>query len=303
MKVAIDIGTNTVLLLIAESSNRKIKVIHEEQRIPRLGKQVDENRLLHPDSIDRVLKALLDYKSIIETNYHEVESVIVTATSAVRDAKNRDTFIQKVKAETGFDIKLIEGVLEAEYTFNGALCMLDSFVGDQIVIDIGGGSTEIAVGSENEIRDVHSFDMGSVRFTERYIGHPPIKKVNLERAKTDINKLLEDRKFNIDANQSRLVGVAGTVTTLACLDLQLKEYDALIVNNYELSIERIQYWIEHFSSLTSAEIMNINPSILKGRADIIIAGLLILHEFMRFYDFRIVVVSTGGIRAGALLNH
>lgn len=300
MKAAIDIGTNTVLLLVAEVKGGVIVPVHEEHRVPRLGKGVDTDKNINEAATDRVISALKEYKELLSKEYTDLESVTVTATSAVRDARNREEFMQAVKSETGFDIRLLSGKEEAEWTAQGALSVLNNVSSNVLIIDIGGGSTEVAVLSGSEIADAHSFDMGSVRFTERFLKNDPPNEEQIRACRKEIKNLLDNRPFELQKN-SFLVGVAGTVTTLAGISLGLIDYQPKILNGYRLSLESIQYVIEQFAEKPSEEILKKHPVYLKGRADIFLAGMLILEGFMEQEGLSELIVSTGGIRHGAIL--
>jgi len=302
---SIDIGTNTVLLLVARCRDGMIDVIHEEQRIPRLGRGVDRSGNLHSDSMSRVLDALGEYRKLLQLRYPEVadEDVAVTATSAVRDAANRETFILRVEQETGFEVLLLDGEEEAAYTFIGALSVLPE-IGRAAVIDIGGGSTEIAYGEGTELLDRYSYDMGSVRFTERYLTHDPPVRHEIETCSDAVRHMLAKRTFGFAENDQkiRLVGVAGTVTSIAYMELGLDSYDPEPLNGTVLGIETVESWIRSLSKLKAAEMEEAYPAVMKGRADVITAGLVILHEFMDYYSIPELTVSTGGIRHGAILK-
>lgn len=301
MKAAIDIGTNTVLLLIAEINSTGVTVIHEEQRIPRLGKGVDNSKVLHSDSIERVLNCIKEYKSIIETDYPKVDQVIVTATSAVRDALNKDNFMHQVKDQTGYDIILLSGDDEAQCTFEGALSVIKLHDdAHAFVLDIGGGSTEVALGTLDGISNYHSFDMGSVRFKERFLLHNPPYSEEISECRNEINNLFTSKKFKVPKNLMA-IGVAGTATSLAAIDLQLDEYEAEALNGHVINREKLSKSIEIFSLHTYDQLLELSPVLLKGREDIFLTGLLILEGFMKFYNLNEIKVSTGGIRHGAVI--
>lgn len=303
MHASIDIGTNTVLLLVADVQNGRLIQRSEEQRTPRLGKGVDSSGNLHPDSINRVLESLREYHELLESSFPRVSDVAVTATSAVRDAGNRSEFMQKVREETGFDITLLSGLEEAQYTFSGALSVLPDLT-EAIVIDIGGGSTEIAIGKPGTLLDSHSFDMGSVRFTERYLKHDPPGEDEMKQCRDAVKEMIRNREFELNSGPKNpaLVGVAGTVTSLAYMDLQLDAYHPEKLNGYILSIDKIKNWINRLSSIDVQEIETRYPKVMKGRADVITGGLLILEGFMEYYSLSELTVSTGGIRHGAILK-
>ncbi|GAB5409056.1 MAG: hypothetical protein BalsKO_14210 [Balneolaceae bacterium] len=301
MKAAIDIGTNTVLLLIADITGTVIKVIHEEQRVPRLGKGVDNSKLLHAESIARVLNCIKEYQAIIEKDFPQVNEVIITATSAVRDAQNKAEFIQLIKDETGLSVQLLSGDEEAQHTFEGAISVLDIDDNDSVfVLDIGGGSTEVALGTSKGIVDFHSFDMGSVRFKERFLLRNPPYSEEIFECKEEIRRLFGMKKFKVPKKVSA-IGVAGTATSLAAIDLQLDEYDKKALNGHIINREKLSKSVEMFSLHTYDQLLELSPTLLKGREDIFLTGLLILEGFMKFYNLEVVKVSTGGIRHGALL--
>lgn len=301
MKAAIDIGTNTVLLLIAEEQEGGLNIIHEEQRMPRLGKGVDADKTLSPESMERVIGSLKEYKNILDSNYKDLLEVIVTATSAVRDASNKDDFLKLVKNETGFDVKLLSGEEEAEYTYKGALTVFEKEAeGDVFVLDIGGGSTEIALGRNGELLDSHSFDMGCVRFTERFLHKDPPFQEQLQECRAAVENMLDSKKFKPKRNV-QAVGVAGTLTSLAAIDLQIDEYDPEHMNGHLIVSEKLRKGIEIFSMHTNEQLLELSPKVLKGREDIFLAGLLILEGFLNYFDLDEIRVSTGGIRHGALL--
>lgn len=302
MRAAIDIGTNTVLLLIAEENEDGLKMLHEEQRMPRLGKGVDVNKTLSEESMGRVITSLKEYQNILNSDFPEVAEVLVTATSAVRDASNRTAFIDLVKKETGFDVQMLSGKEEAEYTYKGALTVFDEQVtGDVLVLDIGGGSTEIALGRDGELIDSYSFDMGCVRFTERFLVQDPPFQEQIRECRQAVKSMLETKKFKPKKNL-KAVGVAGTLTSLAAIDLQIDEYDPEHMNGHWIVRNKLKKGIEIFSLHTHQQLLELSPKVLKGREDIFLAGLLILEGFLNYFDLEEIRVSTGGIRHGAIMN-
>ncbi|WP_421774765.1 Ppx/GppA family phosphatase [Gracilimonas sp.] len=302
MKAAIDIGTNTVLLLVAEYENGVIKNVHEEHRVPRLGKGVDADKNINEAATERVIDALDAYRKILDADFPKVDQIIVTATSAVRDANNRAAFINRVKEETGFDIRLLSGREEAECTAAGALSVLEN-VADQevLILDIGGGSTEIAQVKDGKVTDGHSFDMGSVRFTERFLsGNPPSPK-EIKACRNKIDEFYKSREFKV-SDTIKAVGVAGTVTTLAAMVLNITNYEPDKLNGHSLTLESVQNCIKDFSENTHEDMLAQNPVFLKGREDIFLGGMLILEGFLKHYNFDELLVSTGGIRHGAIIT-
>ena len=303
MNAAIDIGTNTVLMLIGAVENGALKTVHEEHRIPRLGKDVDKAKVLHPDSMQRVLDVLKEYKSIIAKDFPQVEKVVVTATSAVRDAQNRDEFIAMVKEETGLEIRLLSGDEEAQFTFAGAISTIPSSDKDNFfVLDIGGGSTEVALGKDGAASDFISFDMGCVRYSERFLIHNPPYTEEITECKDEVFSLFGKKKFKVP-RRVKAVGVAGTMTSLAAIDLQVDDPATLDrLNGHVINREKLSKSIEIFSLHTYDELLELSPVLLKGREDIFLAGLLILESFLKYHHLDEIIVSTGGIRHGVLLS-
>lgn len=299
---SIDIGTNTVLLLVAEIKNGKINSLEEKQRIPRLGKGVDKEKNLHPDSIDRVLENLVEYREYLDQNYPEVvPKTIVAATSAVRDASNREVFIDQVKEKTGWNVRLLSGPEEAETTYKGALSVLeDRSKKGNLILDIGGGSSELAFGKGFELNHAVSINMGSVRFTERFFEDDPPNKIQFSKAELEIRRLLESQKK--PEGQFDLIGVAGTVTSIAAIEIGLTDYDVDKLNGYRLERSAVQKFIEEFSKTPWQQIERKYPRFLKGRGEVVLAGILILREVMDWCGRSSMITSTGGIRHGVLLN-
>lgn len=301
MKASIDIGTNTALLLVAEVKDKTLTVIREEQRVPRLGTGVDHSGQLSDAAIHRVVQAIQEYQEIIESDYPSVDSIQVTATSAVRDAENRDHFLKVLKQETGLKVRVLSGLDEAKYTFVGAKSVLDhQKTNSNVIIDIGGGSTEIAYGSL-QVQDRYSYDMGCVRFTERFLSNDPPTEDQLADCRDEIRRILKDYEFNF-VDDASLIGVAGTVTSLAFIDKELSSYNNETISGHQLTVQDINDYISLFKSWPAQKLVIEYPVVMKGRADIFLAGLLILEEFMRKYNFTKFITSTGGIRHGVVLN-
>lgn len=302
MKAAIDIGTNTVLLLIAKYKNGVLKPVYEEQRIPRLGKGVDGDRMINKEATERVLSALFDYKALLEQDYPEVNEVVITATSAVRDAKNRNEFIHQIKAHTGFELRLLSGNEEAKWTATGALSVLDiSTNQDLLILDIGGGSTEVAQLFDTDIVDAHSYDMGSVRFTERFLKRNPPAPEEINECRDAIKNIYKKRLF-YTGESCTAIGVAGTLTTLVGITENLNSYQPEKLNGYKLSIADVEKVIDQFSNNAAERMLELHPVYLKGRADIFFAGMLILEGFLKQFHLNEILVSTGGIRHGAIIE-
>jgi exopolyphosphatase / guanosine-5'-triphosphate,3'-diphosphate pyrophosphatase len=305
IQASVDIGTNSVLLLVARLENGELTVLEERQSIPRLGRGVDEQRNLSEESMQRVLNVLTGYRQFLKENYPVcADEVVITATSAVRDSGNRDLFIQRIQNVTGWTVRLLSGQEEAETTYSGALSVLnipETANKRYVIIDIGGGSTEIAMGSSRSLKSGRSYDMGSVRFSERFLKESPPGKKQIEKLKKEVRTLLDpDAGFGTD--DAELIGVAGTVTSIAAIELNLELYQSGRLNGVSLSLETISQYVNTFSEMLPEEIEKKYPLFLKGRGDVILGGLLILQQFMECCAFSELTVSTGGIRHGILLQ-
>lgn len=310
IKTTIDIGTNTILMLIAEynAADSSVKTLLDVQRVPRLGKGVDKNRNILPESIEKAFDILNEYREISED--HNSEEITATATSFLRDSANKQEFIDSVKEATGIEIEILTGNDEAKWTYIGGVyddINSNTNTGKLTTIDIGGGSTEITVAdSAANIHDLlnvkfscRSLDVGSVRVNEKYLSHHPPAYQNIAEAEQFINEHLH--KIDFDLSGSKLTGVAGTVTTLAAIKLGLSTFNAEEVDKCIISIDEIEHILSRLTPLPLEELYLLGDY-MTGRADIVIPGILILKCFMRRFGFNEVKVSTKGLRYGVFLR-
>lgn len=308
LQASVDIGTNTVLLLVAEKSGGKLKLLHEEQRMPRLGKRVDANKNLHEESMKRVIHSLKEYHRLLADNFPAiVNPPIVTATSAVRDAPNKGHFLRAVEDTTGWRVKVLSGEDEAQTTYRGALSVLNPELlqgRHTLVLDIGGGSTEFALGESGRLLAAQSLDMGSVRYTERYFRSQIPTEEEMVQVADAAQVLMQNLSGHLETGRENLlmVGVAGTITSIAAIEAGLSYYEANRLNGMILPYSAVQKYRRRFESLSPSTIEKEYASFLTGRGEVITAGLIILEEAMAFYNKRELIVSTGGIRHGSLLH-
>lgn len=300
MKIAaIDIGTNTILLLIAEVNNKQItKVLHDEQVIARLGKGVDENRIINQETFERAKSFLFKYKQVCDALY--VDHIIAVGTSALRDAKNNLEFVRYIKESIGISIEILSGVDEAKLTYLGGI---SNFIGKSeqfSVIDIGGGSTEIISGNTAEIHSKVSIDLGSVRLTERILKESPPEIQELMNAHEYILSMIPDEQIR-NIRSTYTIGVAGTLTTLAALHQRLQMYNSELIDGFVLTIDDIRSIFVLLKDKSVEQILNF-PQISTGRADIILAGIMILIGFMEKSGLRQITVSDRGLRYGVILR-
>lgn len=302
MNVAsIDIGTNTVLLLIAEFDikHRTLKPLLNVHRMPRIGKGLLPGSNISSEKIMELKRILREYKEI--TNGYDVEASILTATNAFRIAANSKQIVSEVKDELNYDIKIISGEEEADFAFLGATFGITT---DRnfLVIDIGGGSTEIVAGSMNNIKFRKSFQIGSVSATEEFLpGDPPDSSQieNLNNHLLSVFRILED----VDFNDYYPIAIAGTPTTLSCIKHNLADFDYNIIELSCLTLDEINSISKQLSYLTSNEIDTKWSKIMRGRADIILAGSIILSVILKTLKIDKVYTSTKGIRYGAIIQH
>ena len=302
IKAAIDIGTNSCRLLIADVDGEQ-KDLHREAQVTRLGKDVDRTKTIAPVSMKKTITVLKEYIKI--ASEHKAQNIFIGATSAARDAKNIEIFREKAKDETGLNINVLSSEQEAQLSFAGALgCLKKTTVEEPniVVLDIGGGSTELSMGSTSEQKPVLSFskDIGSVRLTELFIKNDPPLSEELEKAAAYISEAYQDEVSEIKARGSfRLIGTAGTVTTLAAINLQLRKYDADKVHCSKLSLEAVEKIFEMLKKLTTPERKNIEV-IQPGRADVIVMGSLILKTLTKLLGTQDLIVSETDILDGLL---
>ncbi|HEY6953453.1 MAG TPA: Ppx/GppA family phosphatase [Bacteroidota bacterium] len=297
---AIDIGTNTILMLIADvSEGMNLHVVRDEHLIARMGKGVDENRVILPQTFERVLGFLSEYKNI-----HEVvksERMVACGTSALRDARNSGEFIEFIRQRLGFTISVLSGDEEADLTYRGGVSEFIESGTDQqfVVVDIGGGSTEITSGIGPDVKSKASLDIGSVRLTERYLKTSPPEPGGLEAAHQYVQSHIRSLPFLNE--RTRCIGVAGTLTTLAAIDLQLGAYDRNRVSGHVLTLEAIEKIFHRLKEKRLDEIKAI-PQIVPQRADIILAGILILLQLMKHCGLERITASDRGLRYGIVLR-
>jgi exopolyphosphatase/guanosine-5'-triphosphate,3'-diphosphate pyrophosphatase len=295
---SIDAGTNTIILLIAEADidNKTITPLYNEQRIPRIGKGLSPGRPISEEKVDELLIVFEDYKSIIKRL--NCEKTIITATNAFRIASNAYEIKKIVKEKFDFDINIVSGEEEADLTFNGAVFSFKDEL-NNIVIDIGGGSTEIILGNITEIKFKKSYQLGVVSAKEKYLKHSPPLPEEISRFTNKVEQTLaEIKEMNFEFN--RAIAIAGTPTTLAAINLNLKKYDEDLLEGYILNYKEIERLIWELSGLNESQVLNKYKSVVKGREDVIFSGSVILLSIMRLLKINEIIVSTKGIRYGAI---
>ncbi|MEU9831425.1 Ppx/GppA phosphatase family protein [Streptosporangium sp. NPDC048047] len=306
---AIDCGTNSVRLLVADVAHDTLTDVDRRMEIVRLGQGVDETGRLAPEALERTFAAMRGYAGLIER--HGASAVRVVATSATRDAANRQDFVDGVRDIFGVEPEVITGAEEAQLSFDGAthdLSRLSPETGlpcpegtrpPYLVVDIGGGSTEFVVGSTH-VEAALSVDVGCVRLTERHLrdaGDPPSAEV-VEALAADVDDALDRVSGEVPVERAlTLVGLAGSVTTVAGMALGLPEYDPRKIHHSRIPAARVHEISARLLEMTHDERAAV-PVMHPGRVDVIVAGALILDRVMERYGFAEVVVSERDILDG-----
>jgi exopolyphosphatase/guanosine-5'-triphosphate,3'-diphosphate pyrophosphatase len=305
---AIDCGTNSTRLLVArvgddvvgEGGRRGIETLERTMTITRLGQGVDADGALADEAIDRTVMALAGYRAILDR--YEVDAIRMTATSAARDASNRDEFFAAAEAVVGAEPELLSGTAEAQLSFAGAVNDLDPLEGPFLVVDIGGGSTEFAYGSDTVLGS-HSADMGCVRITERFFENDPPRPEELTAALSVVELHLDDvvREIPGVAGAKRLVGLAGTVSAAAAIEQGLESYDRDRIHHFELTKAAAEDVFRTLATETRAQRLE-NPGMEEGRVDVIVGGMVVLVRIMRQFGFDSCLVSEADILDGLALS-
>jgi exopolyphosphatase/guanosine-5'-triphosphate,3'-diphosphate pyrophosphatase len=295
---AIDVGTNSTRLLVAEANAEGFRPLDRRMVITRLGQGVDRRRSLSGEALERTLKVIADYAAMC--GEYEVEQIRVTGTSAVRDARNKTDFFEGVRRLTGSYPKLLSGEAEARTTFLGAVSDLVSDNG-VLVVDIGGGSTELIYGVREPERLV-SMDVGCVRLFEKHLASDPPAPTELERLREELRMVLDGSKPDLRVPAgTRLVGVAGTVTQLAALKSGVPVYDPDITHHMVLSHGDVRRLARRLESMNFSQRKRIR-GMPEGRADVIVAGAEILLAVIEAFDAAEVLVSEKDILDGLVIE-
>lgn len=300
MRVAVvDMGTNSTRLLVGDIDDGRVRGVERRTRVTGLGRGVDLSGQLCTDAIEEVCAAVGEYIEVYEAL--GAEHVAAIATSAVRDAVNADAFVAELRERFALDARILDGEEEARLTYRGATWDRPPAL-DTLVVDIGGGSTELIVGSGSEVSSFASLQCGTVRHTERYLATDPPAASALEDLAADVRGSIEaelpaESHPSVDAG----IAVAGTPTSLAAIDLRLDPYDRDAVHGHTLTLHSIQRMCSELSSMALAqrrEVTGLHPD----RAPTIVAGVVILIQVMRAFSLSEIEVSEHDILHGAALE-
>ncbi len=286
---AVDLGTNSTRLLVADVEGDRFDEVVRLLTITRLGEGVDRRRRLLPVPITRVRNCLTQYRRTLEEQ--GAERTLAIATSAVRDAENGKAFLGEIEWSYGFTTRLLSGTEEAAMMIRGVTAGR-SPLDDVVVVDIGGGSTELVVAADGAVASATSLDIGCVRVTERFLASDPPSRAELAAASAYVRALLPPLAAG------GAIGVAGTVTTLATLDLGLEEYDPGRTHGHRISRDAVERQLEGLAGMTLEERLEV-PGIEPGRASVIVAGVVVLREILDAYRLDEIEVSERDILHGA----
>lgn len=302
MNVAsIDIGSNTVIMLIAnvDLGKNKITPLLNLYRTPRIGSNLSKSGIISKDSEHKLLKVLDEYNTKIEE--FSCAEILCTATKALRSAENSDLIIKSAEEKTGIKIEVISGEREAEYSFFGSVVDYKSTLTTS-VIDIGGGSTEIIMGNTQSIKQLHSFNFGSVSLTEKFISNNPPTRTELENLRNHIMEQLNTKEELFNRTIGNLIAVAGTPTTLSAILQNLIEFDESKIDNSIIHFRELEAICHQLSNMTSQQILERYGKIVEGREDVITTGAIILKTILQKMNSDNLLVSTKGLRYGAIVR-
>ena len=298
---AVDCGTNSIRLLVADLVDGRLVELDRRMRIVRLGEGVDRTGSLSAAALDRTFAALREFADVIDAA--GVQRTRMCATSATRDADNRDEFVAGCTAILGVPPEVISGAEEAAAAFRGATAELprDELPAPYLVVDIGGGSTELVLGTDAVEQSI-SVDIGCVRLTERRLPSDPPTPNEVAAAEADVADALDAAAVAVDGSRaSTLVGLAGSVTTVAALALGLTAYDPTRIHRSRTSYDAVDRITESLLAATRADRLEI-PVMHPGRADVIAAGAMVLRAVMRWWSVDEVVASERDILDGIALG-
>lgn len=305
----IDVGTNTAQLLVAESNDGSVRRLHAAERFVRLGEGVDARNRIGEAAQDRLLATLRDHKQAVRK--HGADRIVGAGTSALRDATNREAVLDRVENKIGLSLDILSGETEAAWSFAAACSAFDDVTGPCVVVDVGGGSTELVAGNDpaahrpnypDAIVDRASLNIGCVRLTERYFdGHPP-SSASVDEATRVIDDALDAASLNAAADPT-LIGTAGTATALALVHLGPESaWDALHGGGFTLSHADVQNWRRKLLTLSVDEIRRLHPGAMTGRADVFTIGVILLDRVLSHFDRDCLRVSPYELRHGLALR-
>ena len=310
-RAVIDIGTNSVKLLVAEISGHDVRPLHEDSKQTRLGKGFYETQRLQPESIAKTAKAVARFAEVARE--HKADSIRVIATSAARDAKNPDELLAAIKEASGLKVEIISGNQEADWAFQGVTTDPQLARQHLLLLDVGGGSTEFILGQGEQKHFRQSFPLGTVRLLEKFPPRDPptapeftacrqwLKRFLDEQVKPQLEPAMTRESKLRPAGKIELVGAGGTTSILARMEARMDDYDRDRIEATRLPLARVRWHRERLWSLPleeRKEIIGLPPK----RADVILTGVAIYEAVMEAFDFHELRVSTRGLRFAAVMD-
>ncbi len=295
----IDIGTHSILYLLVDINQKKeLVIVDQVVRAVRLGKNIGDQGIIQDKPLEKAIHVLQDFSR--KASDQHADRVIAVGTRVFRAAKNREQVCGKIQRETGVDVEVLSDREEAQWSYQGAIHgkKLDRFL---LVVDIGGGSTELICGKGDQIEDLISINLGAVNLTEKVVHHDPPLREEIDMLAETINAALSERIQSLLIKGIQLVATGGTATTLGALQLQLDRYDPNRVDGYVLSLENLENLMGRLFSLPLSrrrQLIHFDPT----RADIILAGSMILKTILSIGKFEEVMISDQGLRLGIALR-
>jgi len=302
---SLDIGSNTVRLLIAEQSEERVFLsLRVERRITRLGGNFSLNGYLAEESISRTVVAVADFVRL--SRKEGTKEIFAVATGVVREARNGGNFLERLRKDAGVEVRLLSGAEEAELTFKGILWSLPNAPSSYLVTDIGGRPTENLWIVRGEVRKVRSANLGAVSSVERFLLSDPPQPAEVtlldEHAKEclrEVRRNFEGAGWDARKISPRLVGTAGTITTLAAIDQGLTNYDPGKVNGHFLPLDRVESLFSRLAEVRAAERRKV-PGLEEGREDLILAGTRIVLKIMEVFQLDALIVIDSGLLEGVM---
>lgn len=291
---AIDIGTNAVLLLVAEREEGRVEEVLDVSTITRLGEGLTRTRRLMPAAMERTVKVLEKYRTVLDDCGAQL--VACFGTSAVREAENRAEFISAVRNRSGITVRVFSEYEEAFYTYLSVKSDPAIPGDDLVIVDIGGGSTEIARASRERFLDYVSLPVGTVKLTELFVRHDPPSPEELQELRRFVRDKLPPQEEKAGLT---IVGMAGTMTTLAALVLGLDAFDKAKIHGFEITLSTLDEWIERLGRMSAAQRRAL-PGMEPGREDLLLQGMILMKEIVASFHARGFVVSTYGARYGVM---
>lgn len=289
---AVDLGTNSTRLLVADVEDGRLVEVERRLTITRLGEGVDVSGRLLSTAVERVRTCLDEYRAVIDRL--GARRTLAVATSAVRDSANGEELLLSLSRDFGFETRLLDGREEAGLTFRGVLSGRPSVGADTLVLDIGGGSTEVTLGGPDGLAFTASLQAGCVRMTERFLHDDPPTPVEIDACARQVRSLLP----SLEPREA--IGVAGTVTTVAAIDLGLEEYDPARVHGHRIARDAVDTVLTRLAGVPLAEREQV-PGLEPARAPVIVAGLVILREVLDAYRLHAIEASEHDILHGIAL--